>query len=176
MQLIEALSDLCKTAPSIIAIDGPAGAGKTTLAGELKRSFSSKKVETVHLDDLYDGWSNPLNSDLALRVENLIKSFKAGKDHLLDIYDWKLGAFKSQRLVHAEDILIIEGVGSGATALRPHYAALIWINIDDATGLSRVLERDGDSIAPEMKEWQIAQREHFEREKTRENADFELTT
>ena len=176
MQLIAALSDLCKKTPAIIAIDGPAGAGKTTLAGELKRSFSSQQVEVVHLDDLYNGWSNALSEELAQKISALAKDFLSGKDHLLDIYDWGAMAFTSQKVVKSGDILIIEGVGSGQSALREFYSALIWIDIDDDSGLTRVLERDGQSLADEMKKWQVTQREHFEREKTRQSADFELTT
>ena len=48
---------------TLIAIDGPAGAGKTTLAAKFFAEFSvDKSVLVIHLDDLYDGWDNALSS------------------------------------------------------------------------------------------------------------------
>ena len=174
MQLIAALLDLCKTSPSIIAIDGPAGAGKTTLAHELKASFSTKRVEIVHMDDLYGGWE--LSEDFTARLHGLVCDISAGRAHDIQIFDWHHGRFSQSRTVRPVDIVILEGVGSGQSAIRPFLSALIWMDIDDAQGLTRVLHRDGESIRDQMVEWQTQQREHFLRERTRESADFELTT
>ncbi|MEI7838803.1 MAG: hypothetical protein WCI37_03395, partial [bacterium] len=52
--------------PCIIAIDGVAGSGKTTLALNLLKDLPS--VEVVHMDDLYDGWEDPLSQKLKDRV------------------------------------------------------------------------------------------------------------
>ena len=54
MQLIAALLDLCsKQQYPIIAIDGPAGAGKTTLAHEIFLSISlTKSVNVIHMDGI----------------------------------------------------------------------------------------------------------------------------
>jgi len=174
MQLIEALLDLCKSPHSIIAIDGPAGAGKTTLASEIKVSCATKRIEIVHMDDLYGGWE--LSEEFTHRLQSLIRDFSAGKAHEIDIYDWHQGRFNRKRTIEPVDILILEGVGSGQSALRPSLNALIWIDIDDQLGLDRVLARDGQSIRDEMVSWQRLQTEHFLRERTRESADFELRT
>ena len=174
MQLIAALLDLCKKSPAIIAIDGPAGAGKTTLAGELKASIGTKRVAIVHMDDLYGGWE--LSEDFTSRLLALVRDISQGKAHEIHIYDWHQGRFSSTRTIDPVDIVILEGVGSGQSAIRPYLSALIWMDIEDSQGLTRVLNRDGDSIRTQMLEWQNYQREHFLRERTRESADFELTT
>ena len=45
-----------------IAVDGPAGAGKTTLADQVADvARSHGTVAVVHLDDLYDGWRGVLS-------------------------------------------------------------------------------------------------------------------
>ena len=50
---------------TLIAIDGPAGAGKTTLAAQFQRDFSKvKSVSIIHMDDLYAGWENVFNERL----------------------------------------------------------------------------------------------------------------
>ncbi len=67
MQLTAALLDLCKESPkSVIAIDGPAGAGKTTLATNLALALAQDlRVQIIHMDDLYDGWDNALGLQLS---------------------------------------------------------------------------------------------------------------
>ena len=69
MELIAALSDLCKEqARPIIAIDGPAGAGKTTLAHEIFLALSnSMSIQVIHMDDLYAGWDKALTEPWAAR-------------------------------------------------------------------------------------------------------------
>lgn len=174
MHLIEALLDLCKKSPSVIAIDGPAGAGKTTLANALRAGMTSKKVAVVHMDDLYGGWE--ISDGFTARLVALVKDFTAGRPHQLEIYDWHQKRFASQRTITPGDILIIEGVGSGQRALRDELNALIWVEIDDQHGLERVLMRDGYEIEEEMVRWQRLQHEHFMKEETKNAADFELTT
>lgn len=174
MQLIAALLDLCKHSPAIIAIDGPAGAGKTTLAGEIKAACATKRVAIVHMDDLYGGWE--LSADFTARLLTLVREISQGRAHQIQIFDWHQGRFNSTRTIDPVDIVILEGVGSGQSAIRPYLSALIWMDIEDSQGLTRVLNRDGESIRTQMLEWQNQQREHFLRERTRESADFELTT
>lgn len=174
MQLIEALLDLCKKTPAVIAIDGPAGAGKTTLASMMKVALTTQRVEIVHMDDIYGGWE--ISSAFTARVSALVKDFKAGRSHLLDIYDWHEARFATQRTIAPAEILIIEGVGSGQRELRDELAALIWIEVADEIGMQRVLERDGEQISEQMQRWQRLQRKHFVSENTKSAADFELTT
>jgi pantothenate kinase-related protein Tda10 len=41
----------------LLCIDGPAGSGKTTLAGEVAaEAMAEMSVAVVHLDDVYPGW------------------------------------------------------------------------------------------------------------------------
>ena len=66
------VQDLLKLAatPSIIAIDGVAGSGKTTIAIKLSEELSNAPI--VHMDDLYNGWSNPFSDQLVERVTKQI--------------------------------------------------------------------------------------------------------
>lgn len=75
MELIAALTDLCREKERpIIAIDGPAGAGKTTLAHEIFLALStSASVQVIHMDDLYDGWDNALSGDLTKVLSYLVE-------------------------------------------------------------------------------------------------------
>jgi uridine kinase len=178
MQLIAALLDLCKQKERpIIAIDGPAGAGKTTLAREINLALSLEmSVNVIHMDDLYDGWNNALSEDLTQILVYLVSQHKSKKPAVIRKYNWVTSSFAESEEIPPADLLILEGVGSGDKALQDDLAALIWIDIDPEIGVKRVLERDGSQVADEMKKWVGAQEEYFSQHSTREKADFILTT
>jgi uridine kinase len=179
MQINEALRDLFSESakPLILAIDGPAGSGKSTLAGEIARGFSGTyEIEVIHLDELYNGWDEALSEDLFQRLTQLIVAQKAGKPANLAIYDWSNSTFSGSREVKAVQLLIIEGVGSSNQLLHSNLTTSIWLDIDQSTGLTRVLERDGEEIRDEMIKWQEMESKYFQRDLTRERADFILST
>lgn len=178
MQLIAALLDLCKQKERpIIAIDGPAGAGKTTLAREINLALSLEmSVNVIHMDDLYDGWNNALSEDLTQILVYLVSQHKSKKPAVIRKYNWVTSSFAESEEIPPADLLILEGVGSGDKALQDDLAALIWIDIDPEIGVKRVIERDGSQVADEMKKWVGAQEEYFSQHSTREKADFILTT
>ena len=157
---------------SLIAIDGRAGAGKTTLAASFFEELSADKtVAVIHMDDLYDGWENALSERLTQTLESIVKSHQSKVAFEIDIFNWQSMSFDSKRVIHPVDILILEGVGAGQKVVRDAGATLYWLDIDAEVGIQRVLNRDGNQIASQMKQWQIAQEIHFLRDKTRENAE-----
>jgi uridine kinase len=157
---------------SLIAIDGRAGAGKTTLAASFFEELSADKtVAVIHMDDLYDGWENALSERLTQTLESIVKSHQSKVAFEIDIFNWQSMSFDSKRVIHPVDILILEGVGAGQKVVRDAGATLYWLDIDAEVGIQRVLNRDGNQIATQMKQWQIAQEIHFLRDKTRENAE-----
>lgn len=157
---------------SLIAIDGRAGAGKTTLAASFYEELSADKtVAVIHMDDLYDGWENALSERLTQTLESIVKSHQSKVAFEIDIFNWQSMSFDSKRVIHPVDVLILEGVGAGQKVVRDAGATLYWLDIDAEVGIQRVLNRDGNQIASQMKQWQIAQEIHFLRDKTRENAE-----
>lgn len=179
MQINEALRDLFSESlkPLVLAIDGPAGSGKSTLAGEIARAFAGTyDTEVIHLDELYNGWDQALSEDLFQRIAQLITAQQAGKATNLAIYDWSAAVFSGLREIKAVQFLIIEGVGSSNLLMHSNLTTSIWLDIDQSTGLARVLERDGDEIRDEMIKWQKMESEYFARDLTRERADFILST
>jgi uridine kinase len=156
---------------SLIAIDGRAGAGKTTLAAVLFAELKLKhSVDVIHMDDLYDGWDNALGVKLTQTLEIIVKAHQLNKTFEIDIYNWGSMKFDSTQKIEPVEILILEGVGAGQKVVRQAGATLYWLDIDPEVGIARVLKRDGNQIAAHMKQWQIDQEIHFESDKTRENA------
>jgi uridine kinase len=182
MNLVTVVEDLLTTTPRsgsthVIAIDGRAGAGKTTLATELSLALSlHRKVAVIHLDEIYAGWELALSDSLTESLLHILKSICAGESITFPMYDWTWQQFDSAREISPCDVIIIEGVGSAQRVVRDFATASIWIDIDQPTGLERVLDRDGIEIQEEMNLWQRREEEHFLSDATRENADFILST
>lgn len=162
---------------TLLAIDGPAGAGKTTLAAKLEAQFAvHSTVRVIHMDDLYDGWDGALGSALSQTLEQLASAHLAGVECTIKIFNWHLMKFDREEVITPTDYLILEGVGAAQAVVRAAGATTYWLDIDSETGLKRVLARDGSHIEKEMLQWQIQQSIHFEKDKTRENCEFKLTS
>ena len=75
----------------LLAIDGPAGAGKTTLAAKLEVEYSAHaSVQTIHMDDLYNGWENALGEDLTKVLESITSAHLAGLGFVIKKFNWHL--------------------------------------------------------------------------------------
>ena len=178
MELTAALLDLCKgVAQPVIAIDGPAGGGKTTLAQNLALAFATSLSTTViHMDDLYDGWDGALDEDFSSVLSHIVGLHKKSANISYSSYNWSEAKFDEAKEVPHTQLLILEGVGSGQSSIRSSLTALIWIDINDKQGLARVIARDGESIRVPMEKWLTLQEQHFHLEGTQNAADFILTT
>jgi uridine kinase len=177
MELTAALFDLCSSSKRpIIAIDGPAGAGKTTLAEHLSAALSLKyKVNVIHMDDLYNGWAAAFDHHLSDSLVAISKAHRLGKGASLSRYNWSKGEFNPAEVIPPADLLILEGVGSSQSSVREFLTSSIWIDIEPSKGLERVLARDGEAISNEMQMWLQLQERHFRLEESEKTADFVLT-
>jgi uridine kinase len=178
MDLIAALLDLCKTTPQpIIAIDGPAGAGKTTLAALIQRALAKEfTIHLVHMDDLYAGWDCALDANFTETLMKIVSSHKSAEGISFAKFNWKENIFEEKVQHESKKLLILEGVGSGQRAIREDLTSLIWIDITPLDGLTRVIARDGSEIEIHMQKWLTSQSEHFRENSTQEESDFILTT
>lgn len=162
---------------TLLAIDGPAGAGKTTLAAKLEAEYSAHStVRTIHMDDLYDGWEGALGGALTQILGEITSAHLDGKEYTVKFFNWQLMKFDREETIVPTDYLILEGVGAAQAVVRNAGAVTYWLDIDAETGLKRVLARDGAHIEKEMRQWQIQQSAHFAKDLTRENCEFKLTS
>ncbi|CAN2191497.1 Udk Uridine kinase [Candidatus Nanopelagicaceae bacterium] len=177
MELTDALFDLCKGNPRpIIAIDGPAGAGKTTLAEHLSAALSLKyKCLTIHMDDLYNGWNNAFDHHLTDALIGAAAAHHKNQKFSLSFFDWARNEYRPAMEIPQAELLILEGVGSSQLMVRPYLSASIWIDIDANKGLERVIARDGEAISHPMQNWLDLQEQHFLANDSQNAADFVLT-
>jgi uridine kinase len=162
---------------ALYAIDGPAGAGKTTFAAKLEAELSvDGTVRVIHMDDLYNGWENALSNPLAEILDRISTAHIAGRDFVIKIFNWHTMAFDREERITSTDYLIIEGVGAAQQIVRETGAITYWLDIEPEIGLQRVLDRDGAHLEAPMRQWQVDQDKHFARDETRENCEFKLTS
>lgn len=158
---------------ALVCIDGPAGAGKTTLAEQLLAIRANAVV--IHMDDLYDGWINALDEKLTARLVTQIREpFVAGHPIEYQRYDWYAGTFAEQVSLPVVDLLIVEGVASAQRAMRAAATLSIFIDVDPVVGRQRVVERDGNASAEYIDGWQAQERAHFDADRTKESVTLTL--
>ncbi|WP_157454047.1 uridine kinase [Cellulomonas sp. Root485] len=154
----------------VIAIDGPAGSGKTTLADAL----GARGATVVHLDDLYEGWSG-LEGSLWPRLRaQVLEPLRRGMPGRYQRYDWTSGDFAEWVDVPVPDLLVVEGCGSARRAVDPVAVLRVWVEAPADLRLERGLARDGTDAREHWLTWMVDESAHFAREQTRERADVRL--
>lgn len=160
-------------ATRVVCVDGPAGSGKTTLAGALAEALGGAPV--VHLDDLYEGWSQELGATLAARVEAwLLIPWAAGLAGMHPRYDWGIGRYCEWVPVPAAPIVVIEGCASGSWGTRRSASLVVWVEAPAELRLQRGLDRDGPALEAQWRDWQAHEEAHFASDGTRAAADVRV--
>lgn len=172
--LLSAIEKLDSTQPIGLAIDGVAGSGKTTLASRLCGDL--KNCQVVHMDDLYEGWNDPLSQRLTAKViRELLEPFNKQIPIRYQKFDWILNRFDKFEDLKTSNILILEGVGSGQREFRKYLSKTIWVEYDPSQGFDRVIARDGEGIRGEMVNFLLDQNKHFIAELTKNASDYTIS-
>lgn len=152
----------------VVAVDGHAGAGKTTLAASLAAELGGAPV--VHMDDLAThrepfGWTTRL-------AEQVLAPLARGERAVHATYDWTERRFRGTREIRPAPVVLLEGVGTGRAAVRPHLSLLLWLEVEPATARRRGLARDGEELAHFWTGWTRAEDAHFAADPSRPYADL----
>ncbi len=121
------------------------------------------------MDDLFPGWSGLPHVDEQL--DGLLSPLGEGRPGSYRRYDWVAGEFAETVTVEPVPLLVLEGVGSGASRFDPLRTVLAWVEAPYDLRLRRGLERDGDAFAPHWEQWAADEDSLFAREQTRARAD-----
>ncbi|MFJ4835202.1 uridine kinase [Streptomyces sp. NPDC088747] len=152
----------------LVGVDGHAGSGKTTFAELLAGELGGAPV--LHLDDIatheeFFAWTGRL-------LEQVVTPLGRGETAHYTPYDWTARAFGPVRALPAAPVVLLEGVGAGRRALRPHLARLLWMELPREEAWSRGRRRDGEAQDAFWGEWVSAERRHFLEDPSRPFADL----
>jgi uridine kinase len=160
----------------LVAIDGPAGSGKTTLAGALADELVGRGLSAavLHLDDLYEGWTGLEGSLWPRLTAQVLEPLRRGGPGRYQRYDWGAGAFDGWVDLPVPHVLVLEGCGSARQGVDPFVALRVWVEAPPDIRLARGLARDGADARPHWERWMHDEAAHFAQERTAERADVRL--
>jgi uridine kinase len=152
----------------LIGVDGHAGSGKSTFAGQLARALDDAPV--LHLDDIASHdelfeWTGRL-------LTQVIEPLGRGERARYTPYDWSARTFGAPHSLRPAPVILVEGVGAGRRALRPHLARLLWMELPPEDSWARGRRRDGVEQREFWAGWVRAERQHFAEDPSRPFADL----
>lgn len=163
IQYITRLASLQRTV--LVAIDGGAGAGKTTFTKWFVERIREEvtSVSIVLTDRIYrpvaERWQGtiegmPIGYDLDWeRIrDQVILPLRAGKTARFQYYDWVKDCLNEWVEIEPGGITIIDGVFSLRNELADYYDLRIWFSCPQEIRISRLLNR-GDTPQAEIDFW-----------------------
>ena len=145
---------------TVVAIDGPAGSGKTTLAGAVETLALEgpwARVQVLAMDDLYPGWTG-LRAGGDLLRRRVLAPLARGEAGSYERYDWHAGRYAETHEVPGGGLLVVEGVGSVRTGHAAWLSVVVEVREPDAaTRLRRWRERDGPDADAHAPAWIAAE-------------------
>lgn len=160
-------------ATRIITIDGPAGAGKTTLAEELSKELGN--CQAIHMDDLYQSWQQDLKIELTSRIAAwILTPLEYGLTGQYLKFNWQTKSYDQIVQVQPAEFLILEGVGAGHPEIAKKAALSVWIQGDPAALLDRLIKRDGQEFQDELVAWQRHEADYFASLPVKESAQVQI--
>ena len=139
----------------LVAIDGPGGAGKSTLARLLKEQLKTLGwlVAVVTHDDFYLPSHQRENQqrgvigcdfDWERLRDQVLTPIRAGRSAHYQRYDWETDVLAEWRTISASDVVLVEGVYTMRRELVNLYDLKIWVECPKAIRLARGIARDGE--------------------------------
>lgn len=156
--------------PTLIAIDGHSGAGKTTVSNWLKDEHEN--VQIVRTDDFYRVMPPDERKNLSaaegydryydwtrLRADVLIP-LCAGKHAVYRKYNWQANELGESASVGANGFIVVEGCYSARPELKDYYDAIVIVKAPEERRMKVQTQRGDDWGWVER--WDAAERYYME--------------
>jgi len=151
----------------IVAIDGPGGAGKSTLAARVAGALDAQVVRTddfASWDEPFEWWPRLIKQVLAPLSRNQPGRYQRS--------DWPTRRLAEWHDVPVAPFLVLEGVSSSRQAFARYLAFRVWVETPRAERLRRGLERDGEDALDPWRVWMAREDAYVAAEHPEEHADL----
>ena len=168
----------------LVAIDGPGGAGKSTLAQLLEHKLKTLgwMVAVVRHDDFYRP-SHQLENQQAEMIgcdfdwerlrDQVLTPIREERSAHYQRYDWETDLLAEWHTISASDAVLVEGVYTMRRELTHLYDLKIWVECPRAIRLARGIARDGEkSRTIWEQDWMPKEDNYVKMHLPRENADL----
>ncbi|ONI79040.1 uridine kinase [Actinosynnema sp. ALI-1.44] len=149
----------------LLAVDGPSGSGKSTLARRVvERLRGESRTTTLISTDEFATWDNPVAWWSRLE-EGVLQPLAHGRAGRYQRTEWVHDIPTSGELITVEvpEVLVLEGVSAGRTAVHARLSTLVWVEFADAAArLERSVTRDGERYRTHLLRWQRFETGWFE--------------
>lgn len=151
--------------PSVIAIDGRAGSGKTTLANMISEIF---ECDIVRADDFFlppalrttERLSEPGGNIHYERLKEQVIE-KLGKEFEYDVFDCSVMSLNGKRKINSKRMCVIEGSYSMHPFFGKYYDMGVFVTVDSVIQRNRILLRNGEQMLKMFKEKWIPMEEKY---------------
>lgn len=154
---------------SFVGVDGPGGAGKSTLAARLVEAAPGAVLVAV------DDFSGPgvAEWDWDRMHEQVVAPLLAGRVARYEVRRWDGTEVGLWRTVQPGRLVVVEGVSSTRDEADVPWALRIWVHTPEQVRLARVLGRDGEAMRSRwLEEWIPSEQAYIAAQRPDQRADL----
>lgn len=164
----------------ILAIDGPCGGGKSTLASELEKELG---YNVVHMDDFYlpfkdrsETWTTTIagHMDFERLINNVLIPYKEHNNTNYISYDCHSDKYLNEIFIDLDKPLILEGSYSLHPKLDNFIDIKVFVDIDNDTQIKRLMKRNEKTVDLFRTMWIPFENKYFNELKIKDSSDLIL--
>ncbi len=179
LSLINEKRNRCTTRV-LVALDGAGGAGKSTLARQLRDRCSNAAI--IEMDNFYRPEEMPVRRawtpqegyqkffDWKRLRDQVLEPLRSGRYSEYQVYDWISNSLSGWRNVPLDPVIIIEGVYSLRPELRSVYHISLFVETPKEICLNRLRSRTDKEEDIQM--WRAAEEWYFDNIMPQKNCDL----
>ncbi len=178
--ILDRIEGLLRTGPVLIAVDGPCGSGKSSLADLLAEVFPAR---VLHMDDYYlpleqrrPGWEHTPcgNMDLERFLREVLLPASAGEPVASRPYSCQQGRLLESRWLPPAPLTVVEGSYSQHPMLAPRYDLKIFLHCRRQEQLSRLRQREDTRLDAYLQRWIPLEEAYYRTWDIRSKCDLEF--